>query len=395
MKRKIIVVAIKAGGGHIAAMNSIISALSTNNIFEVESFISTNTILNKVHEFLNFKLPLLYDISYNIADLKASRLSQDILVQDVLIEFREEFKQFFTDSSVATIVSTHYLTTQALLELKEEYVSNINIIAYVPDYDTSLIHFPVSSIKDLNGLISQSYTFLNRVASETNFPWSKMQKGGFIVSNEFRDTSLVSKISIYEDLDNSVSPLNSISKSKLKILVAGGSGWTGTISNKIKKLIKALEENLGNFQFLVISGSNEESVKKYLTLKNKFHNLDIIILPKLTHNDLSKVYKVADLVLLASIAPASLYELMTVDAAPILLVKANPGQEFYNKSFAVEQGLVELCLEQDTLNRRVVELFENKEKLEKARLMARWNYRIQLEIAQYNAAKMAEFIIER
>ena len=393
MTKKIIVTAVKAGGGHIAAMNSIISALSNSKEYQIESFTSANNTLNKLHEFFNFKLPIIYDIGYNIAEFKASRISQDILIQDVLNQFKYEFIQFFEDEQVEKIISTHFLTTQALLELKEELDSKIKIIAYVPDYDVSLLHFPYSDAKYLNGLIAQSYSFIDRVANEFNYPRHRMQKAGFVVNSPFEAVNLLTTNQAISSLSADVKELKQISKTKLRIVIAGGSGWTGTIAGKIKKLISYAENDLDNVQFIVISGSSEESIKRYNKIKKHYPKIDLVILPQLNHNDLSKIYKIADIVLLASIAPASLFELMHANSSPLILVKANPGQEFFNKNFAVEEGLIELSTSQDNLNWRVIELVEDINELARVKKMYASNFQNQLQIARLNADSMSQFII--
>jgi len=220
-----------------------------------------------------------------------------------------------------------------------------------------------------------------------------MQKAGFVVNSPFEAVNLLTTNQAISSLSADVKELKQISKTKLRIVIAGGSGWTGTIAGKIKKLISYAENDLDNVQFIVISGSSEESIKRYNKIKKHYPKIDLVILPQLNHNDLSKIYKIADIVLLASIAPASLFELMHANSSPLILVKANPGQEFFNKNFAVEEGLIELSTSQDNLNWRVIELVEDINELARVKKMYASNFQNQLQIARLNADSMSQFII--
>ncbi len=392
MRKRIIIVGVQAGGGHIAAMKSLERSLADLDGFTLETFLSNITSINSMHEFFTLKLPLIYELFYNISEYKRYNPFHKFIIANGVKNLEEELSKFFHDPSVEKIISTHLFCTETLVFLKKKYNSKIKIIGYVPDFDSSPVHIPIQGSQKIDGFIVQSYRFINIIAQKYNYPQKSLQKAGFLCAEEFSEVNQKSSSELFELL-TSLPELKSISSSKSRVVIAGGSSWTGKISRKVEKLVQSLlYDDIAKVQFIVVSGSNLEAVSKYEKLKRLYPKLDLLILPKLAHNHLAAVYKLADIVLLASIAPATMYELMQVNAAPLLLVKTNPGQEFYNKRYFLEAGVIELVEDQATLNKRLKELLQDEAELNRTRQYLRHNYKAQIDASRDNARRTKEFI---
>jgi hypothetical protein len=65
----------------------------------------------------------------------------------------------------------------------------------------------------------------------------------------------------------------------------------------------------------------------------------VVPLPFLPAEQLAAVFRSADAAVLASVAPATLYELIEAKAGPLLVHRVNPGPEHDNLSFLLQHHL--------------------------------------------------------
>src|SRR2546425_8942089 len=91
-------------------------------------------------------------------------------------------------------------------------------------------------------------------------------------------------------------------------------------------------------QILMVCGRNTKAYRAYCHLRHTT-GLNVIPLPFLPAEHLAAVFRSADATVLASVAPATLYELMEAKAGPLLVHRINPGPEPYNLSFLLQHHL--------------------------------------------------------
>src|SRR5262249_19526384 len=121
------------------------------------------------------------------------------------------------------------------------------------------------------------------------------------------------------------------------VVVTGGSYWTMGLYGVLKRLASySTSRTTPVFsqpanQILVVCGHNTRAYRAYSHLRHTT-GLNIIPLPFLPAEQLAAVFRGADTTVLASVAPATLYELMEAKAGPLLVHRINPGPEQGNLS---------------------------------------------------------------
>jgi hypothetical protein len=91
-------------------------------------------------------------------------------------------------------------------------------------------------------------------------------------------------------------------------------------------------------QILLVCGHNTKAYRAYSDLRQTT-GLNVIPLPFLPAEQLAAVFRSADVTVLASVAPATLYELLEARAGPLLVHRINPGPEQGNLSFLLQHRL--------------------------------------------------------
>jgi hypothetical protein len=128
------------------------------------------------------------------------------------------------------------------------------------------------------------------------------------------------------------------------VVVTGGAYWTMGLYGVLKHLASysssggsAVFSRPAN-QILVVCGHNTRAYRAYRQLRHAT-GLNVIPLPFLPAEQLAAVFRSADATILASVAPATLYELMAAKAGPLLVHRINPGPEQWNLSFLLHHHL--------------------------------------------------------
>src|SRR5262249_54825713 len=91
-------------------------------------------------------------------------------------------------------------------------------------------------------------------------------------------------------------------------------------------------------QILIVCGHNTRAYRAYRHLRHTT-GLNIVPLPFLPAEQLAAVFRSADVTVLPSVAPATLYELMAAKAGALLVHRINPGPEQCNLSFLLQHHL--------------------------------------------------------
>jgi hypothetical protein len=91
-------------------------------------------------------------------------------------------------------------------------------------------------------------------------------------------------------------------------------------------------------QILLVCGHNTKAYRAYSDL-HRTTGLNVIPLPFLPAEQLAAVFRSADATVVASVAPATCYELLEARAGPLLVHRINPGPEQGNLSFLLQHRL--------------------------------------------------------
>jgi hypothetical protein len=342
---KILIVSVNAGGGHKAAMHSLVLSLQRfAPDVNVGSFTSPTRILEHIHRLAYTKGSYLYNAFYKAtAHSTALRQAYFGVTYPSIRSFCSELAPLLGEYDA--VISTHFMQTYALLKVKERHRLPTKIIAYVPDFDHSCIHVPCYAGRRVDAVIAQGPLLLSKLAQVYDFSPEQMQRGGFLPHTAFTDVRALSAAQARERVAALDIPLVShLRADAFTVVVTGGAYWTMGLYGLLKHLASCPAEGGTPVftrpanQILVVCGHNTRAYRAYSHLR-RATGLNIIPLPFLPAEQLAAVFRGADATVLASVAPATLYELMEARTGPLLVYRLNPGPEQYNLSFLLQHRL--------------------------------------------------------
>src|SRR5262249_28983928 len=344
---KILIVSVNAGGGHTTAMYSLLLSLQRFAPYvDVEHFISRNRELELVHRLAYTKCPYLYNAFYKAtAYSTALRKVYFEVMAPSIRSFYSEFAPVLGKYDV--VISTHFMQTYALLKAKYTLDVPTKIIAYVPDFDHSCIHVPGYAGLCVDAVIAQGPTLLTALARCDNFTPEYIQRAGFLARPAFTDMRGLSPAQARERIAALDIPLVSHLRAEaFTVVVTGGSYWTMGLYGVLKRLASYPTTRTTPVftqpanQILIVCGHNTKAYRAYSSLRHTT-GLNIIPLPFLGAEQLAAVFRSADATVLASVAPATIYELIEAQAGPLLVHRINPGPEQGNLEFLLQHHLAQ------------------------------------------------------
>lgn len=342
---RVVIMSVAAGGGHKTAMVSIARTLREHTpTLEVECFESTVESLDVLHRNSYTFNEGIYDALYKVGDLKVVQEVSSMFLAPLVNEVAEEFRPLMMSGNYDAIISTHFVQTFAMLKLREELSISTKILAYIPDFDESSVHFAAYKGQRPDAAIAQSPRFLAKLHRRFGVPRYALQQAGYATRPEFTDARNLTK----EEALQRVAALpfegvSAVDHSKRTFVAAGGSFWVSEIYKEIKQLGESDDFRWQNAQILVVCGNNEEAYHDYAVLQSELaarnSAVRIIPLPFMNAEQLAMVYRASDAVMLSGIAPATLYELIEAQAGQPVVRRVNPGPERFNLKYILDHNL--------------------------------------------------------
>jgi hypothetical protein len=341
---KILIVSVNAGGGHTTAMYSLLLSLQRFTPYvSVEHYVSPNRVLEHIHRLVYTKGAYLYNVFY-----KATAHSA-ILRKAYFSVTYASIRSFYSElapllGAYDAVISTHFMQTYALLKAKHTLGLPTKIIAYVPDFDHSCIHVPCYASLRVDAVLAQGTLLLEKLAHLYSFAPERLQRAGFLPRPTFTDVRALSAAQARERVAGLDIPLVShLRPDAFTVVVTGGAYWTMGLYSVLKHLSSPATGVTPVFtrpanQILVVCGHNLRAYRAYGHLRHTT-GLNVIPLPFLPAEQLAAVFRSADATVLASAAPATLYELIEAKAGPLLVHRINPGPEQGNLSFLLQHRL--------------------------------------------------------
>ncbi len=341
----VLIVSVNAGGGHTAAMHSLLLSLQRfAPDVNVASLTSPNRLLEPIHRLAYTKGSYLYNAFYKAtAHSTALRKAYFGVTYPSIRSFYSELAPLLGEYEA--VISTHFMQTYALLKARHSRRLPTKIIAYVPDFDHSCIHVPCYAGQRVDAVIAQGPLLLAKLAHIYDFSPEQMQRGGFLPRTTFTDVRALSTAQARERVAALDIPLVSYLRADaFTVVVTGGAYWTMKLYDLLKHLASCPADGGTPVftrpanQILIACGHNTKAYRAYNYLR-RTTGLNVIPLPFLQAEQLAAVFRSADATVLASVAPATLYELMEAKAGPLLVHRINPGPEPYNLSFLLQHHL--------------------------------------------------------
>ncbi len=342
---KILIVSVNAGGGHTTAMYSLLLSLQRfAPDVNVGYFASPNRTLEHIHRLAYTKASYLYKAFYNATGHSTVwHKAYFGVTYSSIRSFYNELAPLLGEYDA--VISTHFMQTYALLKAKYTLGLATKIIAYVPDFDHSYIHVPCYANLRVDAVLAQGTLLLEKLARLYNFAPERIQRAGFLPRSTFTDVRTLSAAQARERVAALDIPLVShLRADAFTVVVTGGSYWTMGLYSVLKHLASCSVNGATPAftrpanQILLVCGHNAKAYRAYSNLRHTT-GLNVIPLPFLPAEQLAAVFRSADATVLASVAPATLYELLEAKAGPLLVHRINPGPEQGNLAFLLQHRL--------------------------------------------------------
>ena len=364
----------------------------------VAHFTSPNRALEHLHRLAYTKGAYLYNAFYKAtAHSTALRKAYFGVTYPSIRSFYNELVPLLGEYDA--VISTHFMQTYALLKAKYTLGLPTQIIAYVPDFDHSCLHVPSYANQRVDAVIAQGTVLLAQLARLYNFTPERLQRAGFLPRVAFTDVRTLSAVQARKRVAAWAIPLVShLRADAFTVVVTGGSYWTMELYSVLKQLASSPANGIppaftrSANQILIVCGHNTRAYRAYRHLRQTT-GLNIIPLPFLSAEQLAAVFRSADATLLASVAPATLYELIEAKAGPLLVHRINPGPEQANLSFLLQHHLAQYLPNPQALCHALLRLSAS------APLRAHWQQAFweraehEREAARERARQNTEFIV--
>jgi UDP-N-acetylglucosamine:LPS N-acetylglucosamine transferase len=184
-----------------------------------------------------------------------------------------------------------------------------------------------------------------------------------------------------------------VGENDFTMVFTGGSTWVNYAYKAVKATLESRKLNWKTTQIIIICGNNKDAFKQYSELAKQFSDRKLHVLPFMNYEQMALVYRSANLVTLASIAPATLNELLEVGNAPIVIHHNNPGQEKANLQFALDNKLVEHIPHKRRFVKFVVRMQKDRKFTEQIDQSFRQRAQATREVVRNNSIKTANFIL--
>src|SRR5215510_15581310 len=234
---KILIVSVNAGGGHTAAMYSLLLSLQRFAPYvDVDCFTSSNRVLEHIHRLAYTKGVYLYNAFYKAtAHSTALRKAYFGVSYPSIRALYSELAPLL--DAYDAVISTHFMQTYALLKAKHTLGVPTKIIAYVPDFDHSCIHVPCYAGLSVDAVLAQGTALLAALARHDDFAPERIQRAGFLARPAFTDVRALSPVQARERVAALDIPLVSRLRAEaFTVVVTGGAYWTMGLYDVLKRL---------------------------------------------------------------------------------------------------------------------------------------------------------------
>ncbi len=346
-KKRILILTVLAGLGHIHAGEAICEgikevAIESVEIKMVNPLVRTNPFLswfiNTSYLLMAKYTPNLWGWFYDSSIFSSPHSPLRWLISAV---YTRSIKKEIDDFMPNVIVSTHVFTTDGTAKLKRHDKTDAALISVATDYD---VHpFGMSSEVDI--FIVPGHRMAYRLEA-TGIAEEKIRKCGIPIGIKFsKPKTNIQNIQIPE----------LIKGLPVVLLLSGGFGM-GPIEQIIKTFAEIKRENL--FQLVVVTGKNESLRKRVEKITQRF------IIPVHTFGFVNNMETLMDASELIITKPGGISSSEAISRRiPLIFISPVRGQEIKNIEFLIEEGVALYPKKIKDIPRVVVQILGNQRKL--------------------------------
>lgn len=346
MAKKILLLSVSIGAGHVRAAQAIQAAAHENDgvqILHLDALDFVSGAFRKLYSDLYLKmvakLPAVWGYLYQAShDATADSLSEKIrrgIERLSTRALRQEILNFNPDA----IVCTHFLPAEILDRMIRKESISCPVWVQVTDFDLHRmwVHEHMSGYFAAN----EEVAYRMRAAG---VPAENIHVLGIPIMPNFA-----------QPLDRAACAKEfGLNLAKTTVMLMGGGVGLGSL----EKVAENLLQLKNSMQLIVLAGRNEETLKKLQTMAEKYPGC---LFPQGFTDKVDKLMACSDLVITKP-GGLSTSECLAMGKA-MILNSPIPGQEERNADYLLEQGVALKACDAITLEYRVKYLLENPDKL--------------------------------
>lgn len=316
MTNKVVITGVEAGGGHVAIMDSLYKTLSgkEEKQFKVEKYYSKQNTYDSLYRIIA-RSPLLLEFLH-YSSIKLVNWFKPL----VMLPEKRGSKKLLTEAKPQVLLCTHPFQSLVFKTLKDKMASPVEIVTVICDYGDPKEYINYAPIVDYyivrdEDTRQKALKYLPPEKADSVFTF------GTVVNEVFEQYQQASREKVEAEFKELLNETNcnktgQFDESKPTLLFVGGSGWV----RKSNRLIQKLSQT-GKYNLLVLCGKDE-------ALKNEICSKPgVFCFGFLDQKKLAVLEARADAAILSTIAPATMYELLTINKYPLFVHRYHARQE--------------------------------------------------------------------
>jgi UDP-N-acetylglucosamine:LPS N-acetylglucosamine transferase len=315
VSKKVLITGVDAGGGHVAVMDALYKTLHGHEDKQIRvlKYYSPQKYYDKIYRQIA-RFPRLLELLH-YSSIRLVRWFKSLVILPELPGARQTVEETKPD----VVICTHPFQTLAFTTVRKELGMDFKIVSCICDYGDPKEYIAYAPPVD-------HYLVRDESTKKEALKYLPGQDGaitifGTVVNEPFERYGTASNKQVAQEFEaffkeSFGEKAAQFDPSKPKVLVIGGSGWV----RKSKTLIEAMAES-GKYNLLVCCGKDELLQDELCQRKGVF------CFGFMPQDKLALVERAADVAVMATLAPASMYELLTINKYPLFVHRYHARQE--------------------------------------------------------------------
>lgn len=316
MNNKVVITGVEAGGGHVAIMETLYKTLSghADKQFEVEKYYSGQSTYDSLYRLIA-RSPLLLEFLH-FSSIKLVNWFKPLVMRPEM----PGAKKLLAESKPQVLLCTHPFQSLVFKTLKDKLGLPVEIVTVICDYGDPEEYIKYAPVVDY-------YIVRDEDTRQKAMKYLPPEKAGSVLTfgtavnevfEKYREAARSQVEAEFKELLKEVNcaKAGQFDDSKPALLVVGGSGWVRKSNRLIQKLSRS-----GKYNLLVVCGKDD-------ALRNEICSLPgVFCFGFLEQPKLALLEARADAAILSTIAPATMFELLTINKYPLFVHRYHARQE--------------------------------------------------------------------
>lgn len=316
MTNKVVITTVDAGGGHVAVMESLYKTLRRHEDkqIQVEKYYSKQSKYDNIYRVIA-RSPQLLELLH-FSSIQLVKWFKPLL----MLPEMPGAKKVLQESKPRVVLCTHPFQSLVFKTLKDKMGLSSDIVTVICDYGDPKEYIKYAPVVDYyivrdEDTRQKALKYLPPEKADSVFIFGTEVKEAF---EKYHDAQQPQVETEFKELLAEVcgDKAGEFNDSKPTLLVLGGSGWVRKSNSLVQKLARS-----GKYNMLVVCGKDVALKAEYCSTPGVF------CFGFLEQEKLALIEAKADVAVLATLAPATMYELLTINKYPLFVHRYHARQE--------------------------------------------------------------------